>query len=248
MKGILGKKVGMTQIFDEKGELIPVSVIEAGPCYVTQVRTLEKDGYRAVQLGFGPVHKWQRLSRGERGHLGLLKTDDKHPRRRTLGETPALRYLREIKMSGDENYSEGSTITVDQIFAAGEYVDVIGTSKGRGTAGVVKRHGFRGGPKTHGQSDRQRAPGSIAQTTTPGKIHKGKRMAGRMGNERVTTQNLLVVKVDGERNLLLVRGAVPGAKGGLLIIKAARKRPKPKPIQQDDKKAGAPAKPGKSSK
>lgn len=250
MKGILGKKVGMTQIFDEKGELIPVSVIEAGPCYVTQVRTLEKDGYRAVQLGFEEVHKWQRLSRGERGHLGLLKADERHPRRRTLGDVPALRYLRELRLNSDDNYTEGARLTVDQVFAAGEYVDVIGTSKGRGFAGVVKRHGFRGGPKTHGQSDRLRAPGSIAQTTTPGKIHKGKRMAGRMGNERVTAQNLLVVRVDGERNMLLVRGAVPGAKGGLLIIKAARKRPKPKPAPQEDKdkKAGAPAKAGKSSK
>lgn len=226
MKGILGKKVGMTQIFDEKGELVPVTVIEAGPCYVTELRTPEKNGYRAVQLGFDEVRKVQRLSRGERGHLGLLKTDAKHARRRVLPDVPALRHLREFKMSEGEAYTEGQKITVEGVFQAGDYVDVIGTSKGRGFAGVVKRHGFSGGPRTHGQSDRHRAPGSIAPTTTPGRIHKGKRMAGHMGSERVTTQNLQVVQVDGERHLLLVRGTVPGAKGGLLMIQAARKKSK----------------------
>ncbi len=223
MKGILGKKIGMTQVFDEKGEVVPVTAIEAGPCYVTQVRTLEKDGYRAVQLGFEEVRKEWKVSRGERGHLGVLRPTDKHPKRRMLKNVPVLRYLREIRLGEDEAYTEGQQLKVDEVFHAGDLVDVVGISKGRGFAGVVKRHGFRGGPKTHGQSDRQRAPGSIAPTTSPGKIHKGKRMAGHMGHERVTTQNLKVVQVDGERNLLLVRGTVPGAAGGLVIITAARK-------------------------
>lgn len=224
MKGILGKKVGMTQIFDEKGEIIPVTVIEAGPCYVTQVRSLDKDGYQAVQLGFGEERQPRRLSRGERGHLGLLKTDAKHPKRRVLsGEIPALRHLHEIRIKDDDIPQEGQQIKVDAVFKAGDYVDVVGTSKGKGFAGVMKRHGFGGGPMTHGQSDRQRSPGSIAPTTTPGKIYKGKPMAGHMGKVRVTTQNLQVVQVDGERNMLVVRGTVPGANGGLVVITVARK-------------------------
>jgi large subunit ribosomal protein L3 len=223
MKGILGKKVGMTQVFDEKGEIVPVTVIEAGPCYVTQIRTEEKDGYRAVQLGFEEVHKPRRISRGERGHLGVLKTDSRHARRRGLGGVPVLRHLRELRVSEGESYTEGQKITVEAVFQAGDQVDIVGTSKGRGFAGGVKRHGFRGGPITHGQSDRQRSPGSIAPTTTPGRIHKGKRMAGHMGSERVTTQNLKVVQVDAERNLLTVRGTVPGANGGLVIITVSRK-------------------------
>ncbi len=226
MKGILGKKVGMTQVFDEKGELVPVTVIEAGPCYVTQVRTLEQDGYRAVQLGFEEVRKTWRVSRGERGHLGLLKPDAKHAKRRVLPDVPALRHLRELKMSTDEAYEEGQKVTVDAVFQAGDFVDVVGTSKGKGFAGNVKRHHFSGGPKTHGQSDRQRSPGSIAPTTSPGKIHKGKRMAGHMGSARVTTQNLRVVQVDAERNLLVIRGTVPGANGGLVIVTTARKKSK----------------------
>lgn len=221
MKGILGKKVGMTQIFDEKGQVIPVTVIEAGPCYVTQVKSSEKDGYSAIQLGFEGV-KDKRLSRGERGHLGLLKADDKHPKRRAIEGMPAVRFLREFRIKGDEGYTEGQKIMAD-IFAVGEHVDVIGTSKGKGFAGNVKRHGFRGGPRTHGQSDRQRAPGSIAPTTSPGKIHKGKRMAGHMGNVRVTASNLTVVMVDVERNLIAVRGPIPGANGSLVMVKQARK-------------------------
>jgi large subunit ribosomal protein L3 len=221
MKGILGKKVGMTQIFDEKGQIVPVTVIEAGPCYVTQVKSSEKEGYQAIQLGFDGT-KEKRISRGERGHLGLLKTDDKHPTRRTLEGVPAVRFLREFRIKGDEGYTEGQKITAD-IFAVGEHVDVVGTSKGKGFAGVVKRHHFSGGPRTHGQSDRQRAPGSVAQTTTPGKVHKGKRMGGHMGSDRVTAQNLTVVLVDAERNLLAVRGPVPGANGSLVMVKQARK-------------------------
>jgi len=210
MKGILGKKVGMTQVFDESGEVIPVTIIEAGPCFVTQKKTVKQDGYTAIQLGFKEV-KPKRLTQPQRGHL----------RRNNL---PPLRYLREIRMSeGDlEDYEEGQKISIG-IFEVGEIVDVVGTSKGRGFAGVVKRHGFRGGPKTRGQSDRHRAPGSIGQTTTPGRVFKGKRMAGRMGNQRVSVQDLQVVLVDPQRNLLAVKGSVPGARNGLLLIKEARK-------------------------
>ncbi len=210
MKGILGKKVGMTQIFDERGEVIPVTVIEAGPCYVAQVKTRDRDGYTAIQLGFEEV-KPKRLNKPRLQHL----------RKNNL---PPLRYLREIRMGEEDiaSYQEGQKITVD-LFEEGEYVDVTGISKGRGFAGVVKRHGFGGGPKTHGQSDRHRAPGSIGACYTPGRVFKGKRMAGRMGGKRVTIQGLKVEMVDPERNLLVVRGAVPGAKNGLLIIRQARK-------------------------
>ncbi len=209
MKGILGKKVGMTQIINEKGDVVPVTVIEAGPCYVVQLRTPEKDGYRAVQLGFEEVRA-DRLTRGERGHL-------------ERAGVPTLRYLREFRMSEAETYEIGQKILVD-IFQPGERVDVIGTSKGRGFAGLVKRHHFKGGPKTHGQSDRQRRAGSIGATSTPGRVWKGMRMAGHMGDERVTTQNLEVVMVDPERNLLAIKGSVPGATGGLVLIKQARKQ------------------------
>ncbi|RLC79814.1 MAG: 50S ribosomal protein L3 [Chloroflexi bacterium] len=207
MKTILGKKAGMTQIFNDHGEAVPVTVIEAGPCYVTQVKTLEQDSYRAVQLGFEEV-KPQRLSGGEKGHLAH-------------GDLPTLRHLREFELR-DEEIEEGQQVLVD-IFEVGDWVDVVGTSKGRGFAGVVKRYGFGGGPKTHGQSDRQRAPGSIGACAYPGRVWKGKRMPGRMGGVRVTAQNLRVELVDPERNLLAVRGSVPGAKGGLLMVKQARK-------------------------
>jgi len=209
MKGILGKKVGMTQIFDERGEVIPVTVIEAGPCFVVQKKTIERDGYEAIQLGFEEV-KPKRLTGGQRGHL----------RKSNL---PPLRYLREIRASDLEEYEEGQKITVG-IFDVGDRVDVVGTSKGRGFAGAIKRHGFKRQPKTHGQSDRERAPGSAGSTTTPGRVYKGKRMPGHMGNARVTVQNLQIVLVDPERNLLAVKGAVPGARNGLLIIKEARKQ------------------------
>jgi large subunit ribosomal protein L3 len=210
MKGILGKKVGMTQVFDDRGEVIPVTVIEAGPCYVAQIKTVERDGYSAVQLGFDEV-KAKRLTRPQVRHL-------------QKSNLPALRYLREVRLAPEDatGFEEGDKLTVS-IFEAGEYVDVTGTSKGRGFAGVVKRHGFGGGPKTHGQSDRHRAPGSIGACTTPGRVFKGKRMPGRMGGDRITIQNLEVVLVDPERNLLAVRGAVPGSKDGLVLIQQARK-------------------------
>jgi large subunit ribosomal protein L3 len=208
MKGILGKKVGMTQIVDEKGITIPVTVIEAGPCYVTQKKTREKDGYDAIQLGFGELRE-KSLNKPKAGHL-------------KKSGSPPLQYLRELQVSDPENYEEGQKIDAS-IFAAGDVVDVIGTSKGKGFAGVVKRHGFRGGPKTHGQSDRWRASGSIGAGSTPGRVFKGTRMAGRMGNERVTVQNLKVALVDMERNLIAVKGAVPGSKNGLVLIRQAVK-------------------------
>ncbi len=211
MKGILGKKVGMTQIFDESGEVIPVTIVKAGPCFVTQIKTKDRDGYRAIQVGFEET-KQERLTRPEQGHL------------RKSGVSP-LRHLREIRVDDVSPYQEGQRLEVSQ-FKVGDRVDVVGTSKGRGFAGVVKRHGFRGGPKTHGQSDRLRAPGSIGAGTTPGRVFKGMRMPGRMGNQRVTVQNLRVVLVDPERNLLAVRGAVPGARGGMVMIREAIKRRK----------------------
>jgi len=210
MKGILGKKIGMTQIFDERGEVVPVTVIEAGPCFVAQIKSVERDGYSAVQLGFEEVQP-KRLNKPQLQHL-------------QKGGLPALRYLREIRMNEEDvaGLKEGQRVTV-ALFVAGDYVDVTGSSKGKGFAGVVKRHGFRGGPKTHGQSDRHRAPGAVGACKTPGRVMKGKRMPGRMGGERVTVQDLEVMMVDPERNLLLVRGAVPGAQNGLLLIRQARK-------------------------
>lgn len=210
MKGIIGKKVGMTQIFDESGNVIPVTVIEAGPCYVTQVRTAERDGYTAIQLGFGET-KPQRLTQGQLGHL----------RRNNL---PALRYLREFRIrNGEEVIEEGQQIKAD-VFEVGDRVDVIGRSKGRGFQGTIKRHGFNRQPKTHGASDRERAPGSIGAGSTPGRVIKGMRMGGHMGDERVTIENLEVVVVDPEKNLIAVRGSIPGARGGIVMLKPARVR------------------------
>jgi large subunit ribosomal protein L3 len=207
LKGLIGKKIGMTQIFDDKGVAHPVTIIEAGPCYVTQVRLPERDGYAAVQLGFGEIHP-KKLASGELGHL---KANNLSP----------LRFLREFRTKDAANV--GDKLTVD-VFQVGENVDVVGTSKGKGFAGSVKRHHFKGGKKTHGQSDRHRAPGSSGSGTTPGRVLKNSRRAGHMGSERVTVQALKVVLVDAERNLLGVHGAVPGGKGGLVIIKEARKQ------------------------
>lgn len=216
MKGIIGKKVGMTQIFDDDGQVIPVTVIQAGPCYVTQIRSEEKDGYSAVQLGFEELppkrNGASRLNQPKRGHL-----------QRSGLALPDLRVLREFRVK-EIDVEEGQKLLVSDVFAPGERVDVVGTSKGRGFAGTVKRHGFNRQPKTHGASDRERAPGSIGATTTPGRVLKGTRMAGRMGGERVTVQNLEVVVVDAEKNMLAVRGSVPGARGGILLIKPSRKQ------------------------
>jgi large subunit ribosomal protein L3 len=235
MKGIIGKKIGMTQVFDAQGAVVPVTVIRAGPCYVTQIKTHTGDGYTAVQLGFEEVaaevadpkdrqHKVERrLTKAERGHLGLLEPSDKHPQRKTLAQSvPPLRYLREFRVDDAGQFQEGQQITVD-MFVEGDRVDVVGTSKGKGFAGTIKRHGFHRQPKTHGQSDRERTSGSIGSTATPGRVRKGKRMAGRMGNQRVTSQNLEVVVVDSERHLLAVKGSVPGAKGGLVIVRPSVK-------------------------
>jgi len=207
-KGLIGKKIGMTQIFNEEGLAIPVTIIEAGPCYVTQIRTLEKEGYSAVQLGYEEVHS-KKLTKGELGHL-------------TRSKIPPLRFLREFSAKSPE-LKVGEKVDV-RSFSVGERVDVVGTSKGRGFAGGVKRYHFKGGPRTHGQSDRERAPGARSSGTTPGRIFKGSRGPGHMGNEQVTSSNLKVVMVDSERNLLGVQGAVPGARGGLVIIKEARKQ------------------------
>ncbi len=208
LKGLIGKKIGMTQIFDDVGEAIPITLLEAGPCYVTQVRDTDRDGYAAVQLGFGESNP-RRLTGGQLGHL---KRND----------LPPLRHLREFQVKNID-VSEGEQVTVDA-FEVGDFVDVVGRSKGRGFAGAVKRYGFGGGPKTHGQSDRHRAVGSIGATSGTARVFPGKRMPGHMGNHRVTASNLKVVLVDAERNLIGVRGSVPGPKGGLILIKEARKQ------------------------
>ncbi len=206
-EGLLGRKRGMTQIFDEKGQVIPVTVLEVGPCFVTQIKNVERDGYTAIQLGFEETRK---LNKPLRGHLK---------------QNPPLRHLREVRTGDIDKHQLGEKLDV-ALFTKGELVDVSGVSKGKGTAGVVKRHHFHGGPKTHGQSDRLRRPGASSATTTPGRVLKGTRRAGHMGNEHKTSQNLEVVMVDAERNLLAVRGAVPGAKNGLVFVKKARKQKK----------------------
>jgi large subunit ribosomal protein L3 len=208
LKGLIGKKIGMSQIFDERGVAFPVTLIEAGPCYVTQIRRPESEGYSAVQLGFSETHP-KRLTGGELGHL---KSANLQP----------LRFLREFRTKSLD-VSVGDVMKAD-VFSVGERVDVIGPSKGKGFAGAVKRYHFAGGPKTHGQSDRHRAPGSNGSGTTPGRVYKGARRPGHMGDERVTVQSLKVVLVDVERNLIGVHGAVPGSKGGLVIINEARKQ------------------------
>jgi large subunit ribosomal protein L3 len=200
LQGFLGKKIGMTQIFREDGRVVPVTVIEAGPCVVTQVKTTETDGYEAVQLGFGDV---KRRNKPLSGHLK---------------DSRLSRYLREVTADDTSEFEVGQTIGVD-IFQAGEKVDVIGRSKGRGFAGVMKRWGFAGGPRTHGQSDRMRAPGSIGGGTTPGKVYKGLKMGGHMGDRRITVKGLEIIRVDAERNLLLVKGGIPGAPNSLVQIR-----------------------------
>jgi large subunit ribosomal protein L3 len=235
VKGIIGKKIGMTQVFDEDGVAIPVTVIQAGPCWVTQVKTDDRDGYTAIQMGFEEIAAdvsdekarerkvERRLSKPERGHLGLVAPSEKHPERKQFEVAmPPLRYLREFRVDEPDGVETGQQITVD-VFERGDRVDVVGTSKGKGFAGTIKRHGFRRQPKTHGQSDRERAPGSIGATSTPGRVLKGTRMAGRMGGNRVTSQNLEVVVVDTERHLLAVKGSVPGAKGGLVTVRPSVK-------------------------
>jgi large subunit ribosomal protein L3 len=201
--GIIGKKIGMTQLFQESGEAVAVTAIQAGPAVVTHVKSRDRDGYDAVQVGLVENEvKQSQLSSPEKGHLRGLEN---------------IRYLREFRADDTSSIKRGDKVDVG-FLKQGDLVNVVGLSKGRGFAGVVKRHHFSGGPKTHGQTDRHRAPGSIGATTFPGRVLKGKRMAGHMGNTRVTARKLKVVQADPERNLLLVRGAVPGANGGLLLI------------------------------
>ena len=206
-KGIIGRKIGMTQIFDEKGNVIPVTVIEAGPCVVAQVKTEETDGYNAIQLGFGDV-KDKHINKPEAGHFAKAKLANK-------------KHLREFRLDSIEGIKVGDELKADT-FVAGEKIDVQGTSKGKGFQGVIKRHGQHRGPMGHG-SMYHRRPGSMGSTSTPGRVFKGKKLPGHMGRVTVTIQNLEVVKVDMDKNVILVKGSVPGAKGAILKIKSAIK-------------------------
>jgi large subunit ribosomal protein L3 len=204
IEGIIGKKLGMTQVFTDAGKCKAVTAIEAGPCKIIQIKAKTNDGYNAAQLGFGQA---KRLNAAEKGHLK---------------DNGQFKHLREFRLNNVEGLNPGDIIDVSQ-FKPGDKVDVIGISKGKGFAGVVKRHHFRGGPKTHGQSDRNRAPGSIGSTTSPGRVWKNMKMAGHMGDERVTSMNLEVHSADIARNLLLIEGAVPGAKNSLVMIRKSSK-------------------------
>ena len=206
-KGLIGKKIGMTQIFNEEGKVIPVTVIEAGPCVVSQVKTEETDGYNSIQLGFGAI-KESKVNKPERGHF-------------TKANIAPARYLREIRVDSIEDVKVGDELKAD-IFMAGDKIDIQGTSKGKGFQGVIKRHGQHRGPMGHG-SMYHRRPGSMGPTSTPGRVFKGKKLPGHMGRVTVTIQNLDVVKVDMDKNVILVKGSVPGAKGSILKIKSSVK-------------------------
>ena len=210
VNGIIGRKVGMTQVFEDSGKAVPVTVIEAGPCPIVQLKTQEKDGYQAVQLGFGE-QKENRINGPKRGHLAKASVD-------------SARVLREFRVQSLDDVSVGNIVDAS-VFSEGELVDVTGTSKGRGFTGVVKRWRFGGGKKSHGGEQDLRRPGSIGASATPSRVFKGKRMAGRHGAKRHTIQNLPVIQADPERNLLVVKGAVPGPPNGLLLIKKASKAP-----------------------
>jgi large subunit ribosomal protein L3 len=206
--GILGTKLGMTQVFDENNRVVPVTVVQAGPNVVTQVRTPENDGYTGVQLAYGAIDP-RKVNKPRTGHFGKA------------GTTPR-RHVVELRTSDAGEYTVGQEITAS-VFDAGSVVDVVGTSKGKGTAGVMKRHGFKGLGASHGTQRKHRSPGSIGGCATPGRVFKGVRMAGRMGNARITTQNLTVHRVDSDNGLLLIKGAVPGPRGGLIVVKSAAK-------------------------
>ncbi|WP_054052252.1 50S ribosomal protein L3 [Alloactinosynnema sp. L-07] len=208
MKGILGTKLGMTQVFDENNRIVPVTVVKAGPNVVTQIRSQDSDGYTAVQLAFGAIDP-RKVNKPEAGHFGKA------------GVTPR-RVLAELRTTDAAEYTLGQEITAE-VFEAGQVIDATGTTKGKGTAGVMKRHGFKGLGASHGTQRKHRSPGSIGGCATPGRVFKGLRMAGRMGNVRVTTQNLTVHQVDGESGLILIKGAVPGPKGGLVFLRTAAK-------------------------
>ena len=209
MTGLIGKKIGMSQLFDDTGNVIPVTVVEAGPCVVVQKKDVEKDGYNALQLGFGR-QKNQRVNRPLRGHMAKA-------------EKGSFRVLREFRVDDVSGYEVGQELTVTDFVKPGDLVDVTGTSKGRGFAGVMKRWDFRGFSRTHGTHEYFRHGGSIGNRSYPGKVFKGKRMAGHWGNERVSIQNLRVVAVRADENLLLVKGAVPGANGGVVLVRRAVK-------------------------
>lgn len=206
-KELIGKKIGMTQIFNEEGKVIPVTVIEAGPCVVSQVKTEETDGYNSIQLGFGAI-KESKVNKPERGHF-------------TKANIAPARYLREFRVDSIEDVKVGDELKAD-IFMAGDKIDIQGTSKGKGFQGVIKRHGQHRGPMGHG-SMYHRRPGSMGSTSTPGRVFKGKKLPGHMGAETVTIQNLEVIKVDLDKNIILVKGSVPGAKGSILKIKSSVK-------------------------
>jgi large subunit ribosomal protein L3 len=207
-KGILGEKLGMTQVFDENNRIVPVTVVKAGPCVVTQIRTKEKDGYTAVQLAYGQIDP-RKVTKPVAGHF---KAANVTPRR----------HLVELRTDAIEDYTVGQELGAD-VFADGALVDVTGTTRGKGTAGVMKRHGFHGLGAGHGTQRKHRAPGSIGACATPARVFKGLKMAGRMGNEKQTTQSLVVHKVDTDRGLLLIKGAVPGPKGALVLVRTAAK-------------------------
>jgi large subunit ribosomal protein L3 len=208
MKGLLGEKLGMTQVFDDNNRIVPVTVVQAGPCVVTQVRSVDTDGYAAVQIGFGAVDP-RRVNKPDTGHFDKAGVT---PRRVTV----------ELRTEDASEYTLGQELTVD-LFEAGQRVDVTGTSKGKGTAGVMKRHGFHGVSASHGSHRNHRKPGSIGGASTPGRVFKGIRMAGRMGNVRTTTQGLTVHAVDAEKGLLLIKGALPGPKGSVVLVRTAAK-------------------------
>ncbi len=212
-KGVLGTKLGMTQVFGDDGKVVPVTVVAAGPCVVTAVRTPGNDGYQAVQLGYGDIDP-RRVTKPVAGHFAKA------------GVTPR-RYLVELRTSDADGYTLGQEVTAET-FSAGDLVDVTGRSKGKGTAGVMKRHGFRGLGASHGTQRKHRSPGSIGGCATPGRVFKGLRMAGRMGNARTTMARLTVHAVDAERGLLLIKGAVPGPRGGLVLVRSAAKQLAPK--------------------
>ena len=207
-KGLLGKKLGMTQVWDENNRIVPVTVVKAGPCVVTQVRSIEKDGYAAVQIAFGDI-KAKQVNKPEKGHLDKAGVG-------------LYRHLVELRTSDAAEYATGQEITAE-VFESGQKIDVVGTSKGKGFAGVMKRHNFKGLGAGHGVQRKHRSPGSIGACATPGRVFKGVRMAGRMGHERVTVQNLTVHAIDAEKGLLLIKGAVPGPNGGLVLVKTAAK-------------------------
>jgi large subunit ribosomal protein L3 len=208
IKGVLGEKLGMTQVWDAENRVVPVTVVKAGPCVVTQVRSTENDGYSAVQIAFGEIDP-RKVNKPRKGHF------DK------AGVTPR-RHLVELRTDDAAEYSLGQEVTAE-VFAAGARIDVVGTSKGKGFAGVMKRHNFKGLGSSHGTQRKHRSPGSIGACATPGRVFKGVRMAGRMGNARVTVQNLTVHAVDAEKGLLLIKGAVPGPNGGVVLVKTAAK-------------------------